>query len=80
MNATKWVIDKLHWILGTTKDREIMAVLRLDTYDMRGLDIRGGIMPKYSGPDHPLLNIHWCGDMLRIWGIEKRIISGRGWN
>ncbi len=80
MNATNWVIDKLHQRLGTTNDCEIMAALNLDTYDMRGLDIRAGIMPKYKGPDHPLLNIHWSGDMLRIWGIEERIMSGQGWN
>lgn len=76
MNATRWVLEKLHHKLGTKDQRELTGQLGLDTYDMRGLDLHGGVMPRYRGPEHRLLNEAWSGDILRIWGVEEQIMDG----
>ena len=80
MNATSWVLDKLNAELGTSNHRDLMDAIHLDTFDMRGLDIHAGIMPQFKGQEHAFLDAHWSGDILKIWGVEEKIMTGGGGN
>lgn len=75
MNAVSWAKEKLKQVLGLSSDRELLETLHIDTYDMRGLDLKGGVMPKYIGPPHPLLTDQWSGNILDIWGIEEKVVE-----
>lgn len=75
MNASTWTVEKLHHFLGTKDDPELLDALHIDTIDMRGLDLKGGIMPEYRGPEKTLLNRHWRGDILQLWGIAEEVLE-----
>lgn len=82
MNATGWVLEKLNQALGTQTEKEIVEALHLDTFDMRGLSIKSGIMPRYQGPPRQSIDEEWSGDVLKIWGIEEVLMqtsSGKSW-
>lgn len=71
LNATKWVVEKLKKRLNVITDEELLPAIHIDTYDMRGIDIHHGTMPKYIGGEHSRLNNNWSGNFLDIWGIEE---------
>ncbi len=75
MNATSWVVEKLKQALNIQTDKELLDRLHIDTFDTRGIDIHGGVMPRYIGPEHGSLNSEWKGNILAIWGVEEKVIE-----
>lgn len=75
MNATQWVVEKLKKRLEVTSDAQLMEALHLDTYDMRGIDIHQGTMPRYIGEPHPGLTDEWKGNILDIWGVQEQVVQ-----
>lgn len=79
MNATSWVVDKLKTTLGIAhgngSDRRLLDRLHIDTFDTRGLDLHSGIMPTYTGPEHPLLSPDWSGNILALWSVEEKVVE-----
>ena len=75
LNATRWVIDALKDTLQVTTDRELLNALHIDIFDMRGIDIHGGVMPKYIGPDSIGIPKDWSGNIVQLWGIEEILME-----
>ncbi|MDX9934538.1 MAG: uroporphyrinogen decarboxylase family protein [Sphaerochaetaceae bacterium] len=71
MNATLQVVVKLKQALGVTTDRQLLDALHIDTFDMRGITIRDGIMPEYVGENHPTMDASWKGNIIPLWGIAE---------
>ncbi len=80
MNATKWVVEKLKKALQVNSDKELLKALNIDVYDMRGIDLHSGTVPRYEGPPNDLLNPDWKGGIGSLWGItEIENRTGAGW-
>ncbi len=75
MNATSWVVEKMLKHFGLKEQHELLDALHIDTLDTRGLDLRNGIMPRFKGPKHPLLNENWGGNILELWGVEEQVME-----
>ena len=55
MNATKWMLEKIHRELGTSTQQGIIKALHLDSYDMRIIDILAPGGGYILSPGHPVL-------------------------
>ncbi len=75
MNATTWIKNELTTACGVSNDRELLDCLHVDTWDMRGIDIRNGTMPRYAGPEHPVLDANWRGNILHVWGLKEKVVE-----
>lgn len=71
MSANTWVVEKLKKHLGVSTDRELLRALHLDVFDMRGIDYKGAVAPRFIGPDHVGVPADWCGDVLRLFGYRE---------
>jgi uroporphyrinogen decarboxylase len=71
MNASAPVVAKLKQDMGLRTDRQLLDALNIDTFDMRGITIRDGIMPEYIGGEHPTLDSSWRGNIISLWGIVE---------
>ena len=70
INATKWVVAKLKKALNVTSDKELLKALHIDIYDMRGIDLNSGTVPKYIGPENELFK-NWKGGIFSFWNIRE---------
>ena len=50
INASKWVVARLRKALNVDSDIDLLKALHVDVYDMRGIDLRTGVAPRYIGP------------------------------
>lgn len=76
LNASPWVVQRLKEELGVSADKELMDSLGIDIFDMRGLDIKGKIAPRYVGPPvHRASTNTWTGDPLPLWGIDQKVVD-----
>ena len=73
MSAGAWVVKKLKQHLGVQTDRELHRALHLDIFDMRGIDYKGAIGPKYIGPDDLGISPGWCGDVMTLFSYQEII-------
>lgn len=83
MNASAGTTAALKRHLGVDDDRGMLDALHIDTFDMRGITIRDGIMPRYRGGAHPTLDERWSGNIIPLWGIEEeaqKTANGTVWN
>jgi len=79
LSASPWVVRRLKDHLNVSTDRELLDALHIDLFDMRGIDLKGAISPRYIGPRKHSLPPDWTGDVLRIWGVKEEVIeTGRG--
>jgi len=70
INATKWVVAKLKKALNVTTDKELLKALNIDIYDMRGIDLKSGTVPKYIGPENELFD-NWKGGIFSFWNMRE---------
>jgi len=83
MNASPWVLYRLKKALGVSSDKELMARLNIDIFDMRGIDGQGKVIPRYIGPachrvtsNGELLPLGCPGMAPRdMWGIELKVVD-----
>jgi uroporphyrinogen decarboxylase len=75
MNASLPTVKKLKHLLGVETDGDMLNSLHIDTYDMRGVTIRDGIMPRYCGDEHVTLSNTWSGDITALWGIVEEEVK-----
>lgn len=81
INATKWVVDKLKMRLNVFSDKELLKALHIDVYDMRGIDLHSGIVPKYIGPENEFFPHDWRGGINSFWKIKEfENYTSSGWN
>ena len=71
MNATKWVVSKLKKALNANSDKELMKALHIDVYDMRGIDLHSGSVPRYAGPENDFFTENWGGNINSFWRIRE---------
>ena len=71
LNATKWVVEKLKKALQVDTDIELLKALNIDFYDMRGIDLHSGVVPKYVGPDNEFFPKDWGGGIFSFWKMEE---------
>jgi uroporphyrinogen decarboxylase len=71
MSASRWMIDRLKQHCNATTDRALHRALGLDIYDMRGFDYKGGIGPRYIGPDFLDIPPDWKGDLFKIFNYHE---------
>jgi len=80
INATKWVVQKLKNSLGVNTDKDLMKAMHIDVYDMRGIDIKSGTVPRYTGPDNEFFPENWGGNISSFWRIrEIETKTAAGW-
>lgn len=75
MNATTWIKNELKTACRVSDDGKLLDCLHVDTWDMRGIDIRNGTMPRYAGPDHPVLDADWRGNILHVWALKEKVVE-----
>lgn len=73
MSANTWVVEKLKKHLGVSTDRDLLKALHLDIFDMRGIDYKGAVGPRFVGPASVCVPVDWCGDVLRLFGYREII-------
>lgn len=73
MSANTWVVDRLKKYLRVYTDRELLRVLNLDLFDMRGIDYKGAIGPIYIGPEFLDISPDWCGDLFPLFNYHEVI-------
>lgn len=79
MNASTTVVKRLKETLLLQTDKELLDRLHIDTFDMRGIDICHGVMPRYIGGPHPTLHPAWSGDIVALWGIvQEEVVTPYG--
>jgi len=79
LSASPWVVKRIKDHLKVPTDRELLEALHIDLFDMRGIDLKGAISPRYTGPSCLCLSPSWSGDVLEIWGVrEETIETGHG--
>ncbi|MCK4678013.1 MAG: hypothetical protein KAT48_07790, partial [Bacteroidales bacterium] len=71
MNATKWVVKKLKNTLRVQSDKDLLEALHIDVYDMRGIDLHTGIVPRYAGPENEFFPENWGGSICSFWRIKE---------
>lgn len=78
-SASPWVVKSIKDHLNVSTKRELLKALHVDLFDMRGIDLKGAISPRYNGPNSLGLPLNWSGDVLELWGIKEEIIeTGHG--
>ncbi len=73
MSAGSWVVQKLKKHLGVQTDLALHRALHLDIFDMRGLDYKGAVGPKYIGPATLGISPDWCGDVMALFSYREII-------
>ena len=82
INASKWVVARLKKELGVESDAELLKALHVDVYDMRGIDLRSGVAPRYVGPESEFFtqgSSDWGGNISCLWRMketERQTIAG----
>ncbi len=71
MSANPWVVAKLKQHLHVQTDRYLLRALHLDIFDMRGIDYKGAVGPKYIGPAHMNIPSDWRGDPFPLFGYHE---------
>lgn len=80
LNASKWVVSKLKKALNVLTDKELLEKLHIDIYDMRGIDLHSGVVPKYIGPSSEFFPEDWGGDIFSFWNIhDTEKLTASGW-
>lgn len=80
INATKWVVAKLKKALNVAADRELLDTLHIDVYDMRGIDLHSGTVPRYIGPESEYFPKDWGGGIFSFWKIKEfEKYTSAGW-
>lgn len=80
INATKWVVSKLKTKLKVTTDKQLLEALHIDVYDMRGIDLHSGIVPRYIGPKSDFFQEDWKGGIFSFWEMrEFETLTSAGW-
>ena len=64
INATKWVVEKLKRALQVDTEKELLQALHIDVYDMRGINLETGTVPRYKGPENEFFPESWGGNIL----------------
>lgn len=67
MSAGSWVVEGLKKHLGVQTDRDLLKALHLDIFDMRGIDYKGAVGPKFIGPDEVGLPPNWHGNLFHVF-------------
>lgn len=79
INATKWVVKKLKNALLMDTDTDLLKALHIDVYDMRGIDLHTGTVPRYTGPENEFFPESWGGNITSFWRIrefENKTLAG----
>ncbi len=71
INATKWVVAKLKNALNVTSDKQLLEALHIDVYDMRGIDLHSGTVPRYTGPPNEFFARDWKGGIFSFWKMKE---------
>ncbi len=83
INATKWVVTKLKDALNVISDKQLLEALHIDVYDMRGIDLHSGTVPKYVGPSNEFFTDEWKGGIFSFWKMkefESKTAAGWTWD
>lgn len=73
MSANTWVVEKLKAHLGAHTDRDLIKALHIDVFDMRGIDYKGAVGPRYIGPEFLGIPHDWRGDLFPVFGYHEVI-------
>jgi len=82
INASKWVVARLMKVLDVDSDIDLLKGLNVDVYDMRGIDLRSGVAPRYIGPESEFFtrgSSDWGGNISCLWRMketEQQTIAG----
>lgn len=82
INASKWVVARLKKVLQVESDIDLLKALHVDVYDMRGIDLRSGVAPRYIGPENEFFtrdSSNWGGNISCLWRMretEQMTIAG----
>lgn len=80
MNASRWVVEKLKKELKVSSAKELLKALHIDVYDMRGIDLHTGTVPRYCGPHSPFFPGNWGGGIFSFWKMkEHENLTASGW-
>ncbi|HAL62544.1 MAG TPA: hypothetical protein DCP08_09090 [Chloroflexi bacterium] len=74
-SAAPWVVERLKDYLNVQTDRDLLEALHTDVFDMRGIDHRGAVSPRYIGPDDLGIPMDWNGDVLALFGYRETIVE-----
>jgi uroporphyrinogen decarboxylase len=82
INASKWVVARLKKALNVDSDIDLLKALHVDVYDMRGIDLRTGVAPRYVGPESEFFtpgSSDWGGNISCLWRMketEQQTVAG----
>ena len=82
INASKWVVARLMKALNVDSDIDLLKALHVDVYDMRGIDLRTGVAPRYIGPESEFFtsgSSDWGGNISCLWRMketEQQTVAG----
>jgi len=71
MSANTWVVQNLKKHLHVQTDRDLLKALGIDVFDMRGIDYKGSVGPRFIGPSELDIPPDWCGDLFLIFGYHE---------
>jgi uroporphyrinogen decarboxylase len=71
MSANPWVVENLKRQLGVQTGRDLLKTLGIDVFDMRGIDYKGAVGPRFVGPSELGIPGDWCGDVLLLFGYHE---------
>ena len=74
INASKWVVARLKKALDVDSDIDLLRALHVDVYDMRGIDLRTGVAPRYVGPESEFFTLgssDWGGNISCLWRMKE---------
>lgn len=75
LSASPWVVERLEDYLGVETDRELLEALHIDVFDMRGIDYRGAVSPRYVGPEDLGVPRDWNGAVLALFGYRETVVD-----
>ncbi len=71
MSANTWVVENLKQHLHVQTDHDLLKALEIDVFDMRGIDYKGAVGPRFIGPAELAIPPDWCGDLFLIFGYHE---------
>ena len=71
MSANTWVVENLKKQLHVETNRDLLKGLGIDVFDMRGIDYKGAVGPRFIGPSELAIPQDWCGDVLVLFGYHE---------
>ncbi len=74
-SASPWAVERLKGTLRVRTDRDLLQALHVDIFDMRGIDLKGAVAPRYIGPANPNISPDWNGDVLALFGYAERVVD-----